>query len=277
MYRLRLPARDENETYQAVIKAWRSRQVRAVLLAATPSVRSQYELYMSESAVPSKIRSLEVSKDLGDLLVANYDQLSAGRSNSHLRSELLSNAAASRCPMCDQGQVATLDHYLPKAHYPEFSVMLHNLVPVCHRCNNLKRDLVEEAGGRFLHSYFENPPSTRLLVADICVKGTVEVSYRLVDRTPASDAEANFFFQFRKLRLAEYFQAEAVSELSDRAGSFELYFGDEEDSRAVQDYLFREAKSNIQRHGLNHWKSALFSAASLCSEFCFGGFRALSV
>lgn len=277
MYQLRLPVRDENETYQAIIDSWRSQEVRTTLLAATQSVKSQYALYMSERAIPSKIRSLDVSKELSDLLVANYDQLSAGRSNFHLRSELLSNAAASRCPMCDQGQVATLDHYLPKAHYPEFSVMLHNLVPVCHRCNNLKRDIVEEAGGRFLHSYFEQPPLAQLLVADISVESTVEVSYRLLDRTPASDAEANFRFQFQKLRLAEYFQAEAVSELSDRAGSLELYFGDEEDSQAVQDYLSREANSNILRHGLNHWKSALFSAASLCADFCYGGFRALSV
>lgn len=33
-----------------------------------------------------------------------------------------------------------VDHYLPKSHYPCFSVSLFNLYPVCASCNNCKRD-----------------------------------------------------------------------------------------------------------------------------------------
>lgn len=41
-----------------------------------------------------------------------------------------------RCPFCgDIGHTKNLDHFLPKAHFPEFSVMPLNLVPSCRDCN----------------------------------------------------------------------------------------------------------------------------------------------
>lgn len=40
------------------------------------------------------------------------------------------------CPYCaDIGEVETLDHYLPKAYFPSYSVLPVNLVPSCNKCN----------------------------------------------------------------------------------------------------------------------------------------------
>jgi len=45
-------------------------------------------------------------------------------------------SSGERCPFCgDIGQTKNLDHFLPKAHFPEFSVMPLNLVPSCRDCN----------------------------------------------------------------------------------------------------------------------------------------------
>lgn len=45
-------------------------------------------------------------------------------------------SSGERCPFCgDIGQTKNLDHFLPKAHFPEFSVMPINLVPSCRDCN----------------------------------------------------------------------------------------------------------------------------------------------
>ena len=52
--------------------------------------------------------------------------------------ELLT-AAGGLCPFCgDLGHVGTLDHYLPKANFPAFSVNPRNLVPCCRDCNSGK-------------------------------------------------------------------------------------------------------------------------------------------
>lgn len=45
-------------------------------------------------------------------------------------------SSGERCPFCGEiGQTKNLDHFLPKAHFPEFSVMPLNLVPSCRDCN----------------------------------------------------------------------------------------------------------------------------------------------
>jgi 5-methylcytosine-specific restriction endonuclease McrA len=45
-------------------------------------------------------------------------------------------SSGERCPFCgDIGRTKNLDHFLPKAHFPEFSIMPLNLVPSCRDCN----------------------------------------------------------------------------------------------------------------------------------------------
>lgn len=45
-------------------------------------------------------------------------------------------AADEKCPFCGGvGRPRNLDHYLPKAYYPQFSILPVNLVPSCRDCN----------------------------------------------------------------------------------------------------------------------------------------------
>lgn len=46
------------------------------------------------------------------------------------------NAAEGKCPYCGGlGSPRNLDHHLPVAHFPQFSVLPFNLVPSCRDCN----------------------------------------------------------------------------------------------------------------------------------------------
>ena len=48
----------------------------------------------------------------------------------------LLNAAKEKCPFCGGiGTPRNLDHFLPKMHFPQFSVLPQNLVPSCRDCN----------------------------------------------------------------------------------------------------------------------------------------------
>jgi hypothetical protein len=50
--------------------------------------------------------------------------------------EHLFNLANEQCPYCGGiGVPRNLDHYLPVAHFPQFSVLPTNLVPACRDCN----------------------------------------------------------------------------------------------------------------------------------------------
>ncbi|CAD5379365.1 hypothetical protein OF001_U530002 [Pseudomonas sp. OF001] len=51
---------------------------------------------------------------------------------------LLSQAPLGRCPLCGFGHASTLDHYLPKSKFPQFSILPLNLIPSCKDCNTGK-------------------------------------------------------------------------------------------------------------------------------------------
>ena len=62
------------------------------------------------------------------------------------------------CAMCGSHHNGTLDHYLPKAEYPEYAILPSNLVPACTHCNSgVKGVSVKGATPveRYFHPYFD--------------------------------------------------------------------------------------------------------------------------
>lgn len=61
------------------------------------------------------------------------------------------------CPMCGEGGTPnTLDHYLPKQSYPDYSILPLNLVPACDICQGHKLARYTGPDGRlFLHPYYD--------------------------------------------------------------------------------------------------------------------------
>lgn len=65
----------------------------------------------------------------------------------------------SSCPMCGSSGGRSLDHALPKAEYPEFSILRENLVPACTICNSDEKG-VGHSGAvpseRLIHPYYDD-------------------------------------------------------------------------------------------------------------------------
>ncbi len=86
------------------------------------------------------------------------------------------------CPACgEDGTPNTLDHYLPKEHYPEFSVTAVNLFPMCDICQGQKRSLTlnEERERLFIHPYFDNFLDRQLILLSIDEPFNAPSSFRL--------------------------------------------------------------------------------------------------
>lgn len=77
----------------------------------------------------------------------------------------LRNSVQGACPVCGRDSIGTLDHYLPKASYAEFSFYSRNLIPACDRCNNARNNLVRgiSYGERPLHPYFDAFAERRIM------------------------------------------------------------------------------------------------------------------
>jgi hypothetical protein len=135
-----------------------------------------------------------------------------------LRGDLLKRISVARCPFCGISESSTLDHYLPKEQYPEFSVFQKNLVPSCAVCNTRKRDRILDEGTNvrmFLHPCYDVIPD----MAFLAVRARMEVdalilSYRLT--RPAGMAVQTFQHlrsHFNELDLADRYRRMGLEHL----------------------------------------------------------------
>ena len=103
--------------------------------------RRQYKAYEDNGGDPFKVATTTVTdSDFKRALINHFNQPPEGclKFIPIFRREL----SPLVCPMCGGFGNGTLDHYLPKDTYPEFSVFSKNLIPACN-CNNLRGTTVK--------------------------------------------------------------------------------------------------------------------------------------
>jgi hypothetical protein len=261
--------RDYRADFSALSES-RGAETADLLRSATRNVFRAYDRYLERSADASRIRRLRANKDTLAALESNYELL---RSRTGY-GELL-EVTNGRCPMCGFGEASTLDHYLPRSVYPEFSVLALNLLPACARCNLLKGHAVGRTPSeQFLHCFFHQVPSIPLLVCNVDVRpGTLLVEFRIRPiRRIDPDILARVSSHFHRLHLANRFRRETLNEIGDRRATFDTFVGNG-NHIALRHRLRDEARGFLRTLGPNHWKTALYSALHRNRDFWTGGFR----
>lgn len=91
------------------------------------------------------------------------------------------------CPHCGElGRPRTLDHYLPKDVFPEHSINLLNLIPMCDWCQGEKSTdyLTSDGFRRFIHPYFDDvdQPLIRFLFIGDYISPVIEIE--VMDHLP---------------------------------------------------------------------------------------------
>jgi hypothetical protein len=120
--------------------------------AIAPSVRAAYFNYLVGPRNPTVLKPIGVLTPTADWIRKKYktapkslalDWITAARNDHDLFV----------CPMCGGTSIATLEHVLPKADYPEFSVLSFNMVPSCDGCQRKRSN--KGARYEFIHPYFD--------------------------------------------------------------------------------------------------------------------------
>lgn len=101
----------------------------------------------------------------GAFLYKQYDNSNA--SINILRNKIIEangGCILLKCPICEVGFAKELDHYIPRALYPEYSVFPHNLIPICHECNNKKGELWcdDEHNRLIFNAYYDTAATEEL-------------------------------------------------------------------------------------------------------------------
>lgn len=199
-----------------------------------------------------------------------------------LRGNLLERISVARCPFCGISESSTLDHYLPKERYPEFSVFPKNLVPSCAVCNTRKRDRILDEGTNvrmFLHPCYDLIPDTVFLAVRARMEADALIlSYHLT--RPAGMALHTFQHlrsHFNELGLADRYRRMGLEHLGGQYPALRRAYGSGEDAERVAEKLIEGAKDFEVVSGSNYWLAKLYRALADNDDFCDGGFEVVRV
>ncbi len=199
-----------------------------------------------------------------------------------LRGDLLKRISVARCPFCGISESSTLDHYLPKEQYPEFSIFPKNLVPSCALCNTRKRDRILDAGTNvrmFLHPCYDPIPDAAFLTVRVRMEENgLILAYRL--NRPAGMALQTFQHltsHFNELGLADRYRRMGLEHLGGLYPALRRAYGPGEDANRVAEKLVEGAEDFEEVSGPNYWLAKLYRALADNNDFCDGGFEVVRV
>lgn len=279
MIKIQQPELEVGEVFSTCISRIRSNDLKVRLNSIKSVITTESLLF--EQLAKSKNFYQFVRKDvIGGIVTTDEmekvynDRMAKKKSpGREIYDEIKSLAPYGKCPLCAHRSVSTLDHYLPKAHYPVLAVTPLNLVPSCSDCNKSKlTDYPTIADEQTLHPYFDDIGGDHWLVAEVQSSIPAAVVFSLVAPPNWSDTLKKRVNQhFNAFGLATLYSAQAADELLNiryQLGSIYDVGG----AQAVKDELESRANS-CRQHSINSWRTATFDAFSKSDWFCKGGFR----
>ena len=176
--------------------------------------------------------------------------------------ESLPAADADICPYCSLDTNPDLDHFLPKAVFPEFSLHARNLVPICTPCNRKKLNAIKAKGTDarlFLHPSAEPFQNARVLEADLSVQGgNMTVTYRIDDAGVLCDDERALVLRhYRRLGLGDRYGRRARSHLASFKATVKGY-----SLAAIGKALQSKIADPEIGEPVNGWRPALYRAVA---------------
>ncbi len=180
--------------------------------------------------------------------------------------EIRAAAPHGKCPTCGIGQVNTLDHFLPKAQFPWFSVLPDNLIPACRDCNTGKLNKFDREIQN-LHPYFDFSllMSQQWIYARAIKEEPILLEYYIQCPPDWSRRDvARVTNHFKEYNLASRFSLEAASEIRPLLDSFR---SPDMPPNQIRDILRRKIRSEEQ-HRKNFWRGPMYQALCAADWFC---------
>lgn len=161
------------------------------------------------------------------------------------------------CPSCGEpGRPRTLDHYLPKDIFPEFSVLLLNLTPMCDWCQGekLASYVTEDGKKRYIHPYFDDVDRVLFSITFMPPFSTPSIDIAVSNEIP-EDLRSLVKYHLKGVnfltRFKEYFSTRYISVLR-KAKAYR-----EGEKKRLRDHftLFLE---NEEEKSINSWDAVLY-------------------
>lgn len=251
-------------------KRWSEKNI---LLGLKNRIEPQFVVY-GEKFIDNKIYEISsqiFSVDEKDALIDLYSYRSAivrGVKNKILDSQL--RTINSTCQYCTLNSVNTLDHFIPKEDFPEFSVNPLNLFPCCPECNSKKSNLCFRGDeSLFLNLYLDELPEINYLKAEFEFTDEIPLvtfslyNFGLIDRITFRTISNHF----EKLNLLDRMREKSNEVITEIINSLKTYYKITKDIEVLKNLISDEEEENKNAYGYNYWKSVLRLSLIQYDEF----------
>ena len=278
MWSLERPAHSARSTFTTCISRVRNPGLAERLTAATPTIVAASEQF-DRAARHARLHEIAAHNKVDpDVTVGEMEKVytqrmaKSGAPGRDIYDEIFASSPTGRCPLCMQRSVATLDHHLPKAHFPALAVAPLNLIPACSDCNKAKLDVIPTIAEEVpLHPYYDKLGDEIWLNAVVIERRPTAL--RFIVTRPAGWTDmfsTRVDNHFRLLGLGALFASEAAEELLNIRHQLSM-LGDAYSKDGVRDELERRAASCAAVRP-NGWRTAAYRAWFASDWFCNGGF-----
>ena len=155
----------------------------------------------------------------------------------------------SRCIYCGIGEFEEIDHFLPKEHFPEFSILFKNLIPICGSCNKIKGQKIPGENIDFLHLTYDILPLEEYLNLDITFNNKIPILNFTVKNNYSGTLIEN---HINVLKLTSRYNKKGVQYILRIKALYENY-----GEKYAEEEINRNLLENSSFYGSNFWKSIL--------------------
>lgn len=283
MRAMQKPTHDASQVFGTCIGSIANHRLQARLAAIAAILLAEGAEY-DEKATAAQLYTIAADVNGNDAIVRGavtkaelknvYTSHMVGKSKlaRDIYQALLDRAPLGLCPTCGFGHAETLDHYLNKAGFPQFSVLPLNLVPACKSCNHGKLDTVATtAGQQPIHPYYDHGHyiSEQWLYAEVRETSPPTARYYVAPPAQWDDiSKERIASHFSGFHLQRRFSVQATSELATLRQTLSMFCPSENSRRAR---LAEYAAVHRSLHA-NCWKTALYQALANSSWYCRDGY-----
>lgn len=184
--------------------------------------------------------------------------------------EAIKVTANGKCPLCGGvGHVRTLDHYLPKANFPLYSVLPANLVPCCRDCNSEKLNaFAAERAQQTLHPYFDHDRffAQKWIHARVIPSSPPVLEYFVLPPAHWDDEDrSRAIAHFEEYGLGGKFSIEAAADIPETMQTRRTTMLD---SSPQEFSMYLAEKGQTHSWPVNNWRRVMFTALASDVWFC---------
>jgi hypothetical protein len=280
MRKLDKPPHNPGEVFLTCISRVRNQELKARLEAVQSHIAAAATAF-DTAAATAQLHTIPTETTVGerghvtkDEMVAVYElrmvpKDSPGRS---IYDEIITAPIHGRCPLCGHRDVTTLDHHLPKAHFPSLAVVPSNLVPSCSVCNKVKLEVAPRSQEeQTLHPYYDNVESDRWLEATVIENRPVALIFEARSPITWNNLKAlRTAHHFSVFKLGSLYASQAADELLN-IRQYLINLHSKAGAEGIRQHLTEMCLSH-EAVNLNSWQSAAYRALSSSQWYCEGGF-----